>query len=282
MPTPRRTLPVYPSPIPKESSDRRISPEIAKVLRDSEKAYGVTVGDMIPIEMDDHIAFSCGRSGACCQGRHPLSNLVTPREAAFMWKTLQERGVNDIENFVPETLARVIHINAPPPKSVGGGKFTELVPRSLDISPTGVFGGLMFRMLADASMPDGDRCQFLLGDTPGAYACTWHGTRGQPTACALAPVGIMNAEKNPLFAIMRSRYSWCQGSREATDSGKGFTLRELLLRNHGDERLAEARIFAEARDATTGWKRGFRNHHSPLALLYVTAIPELGPVLSGY
>ena len=67
------------------------------------------------------------------------------------------------------------------------------------------------------------------------------------------------------------------------DSGaKGFTLRELLTRNHGEERLAEARAFSEAHKATSEWKRGFRNHHSPLALLYVAAIAELEPVLVGY
>lgn len=196
---------------------------------------------------------------------------------------MKEGGETDIEVFVPETLSRVIHIHAAPPRGVGRREFTEFAPRSRDAIPMGHFGGLMFRMIEDETMPDGDRCQFLLGDTPGQYACAWHGTRGQPTACALAPVGVARTATETVFAIPRSRYSWCQGSRQMIDSGaQGFTLRELLLRNDGEDRLAEDSLFGEALEATRKWKRGFRNHHSPLALLYIAVIPELESVLAGY
>ena len=283
MPIPLRKLPIYPSPVSSARSEPSLTPERAKALRETERALGLPVGDMTPVELDDHIAFSCARSGACCQGRHPLSNLVMPGEAAYMWQAFQERGMGDISSFVPDTLGRLVKINAHPPRGQHKDELSERAPRSRDEPAVGMFGGLMFRMNVDPSMPEGDRCQFLLGDRPGEYACAWHRTRGQPMACALAPVGITECESEILFAIPKSRYSWCQGTREMIDSGaRGFTLRELLARNYGDERLLDARAFTEAAVATETWKRGFQNHLSPLARLYVSRIPELEPVLAGY
>ncbi len=283
MPSPLRKLPIYPSPVTSARGEPPLTPERAKALRETERSLGLSVGDMTPVELDDHIAFSCNRSGACCQGRQPLSNLVMPGEAAYMWQVLQQRGMRDIKDFVPDTLLRLVTINSRPPRGVRKNELSQRAPRSRDEPAVGQFGGLMFRMSDDPSMPDGDRCQFLLGQKPGEYACAWHRTRGQPLACALAPVGIVEIESEILFAIPKSRYSWCQGTQEMIDSGaKGFTLRELLARNHGDERLLDARAFTEASLATAAWKRGFQNHHSPLARLYISKIPELEGVLAGY
>jgi len=49
------------------------------------------------------------------------------------------------------------------------------------------FVGLFFRMIPDGQMPDGDRCVFLQGDPSTGFGCRWHGTRAQPSQCAVAP-----------------------------------------------------------------------------------------------
>jgi|GEM_PF-3423562 len=284
MPTIRRPLPIYPSPVTHSAAPIRVSPEDANVLRDAEKDLGLPVGDLIPVDLDDHIAFKCARSGTCCQGRHPLSNLVMPLEAAAMWEDLKQSGMTDIDAFVPGTLRRFIVAGGPRPRGARADQLYDAEDRFGGSAAIGEFRGLMFRLDPDESMPDGDRCQFLTGDAPGQYGCHWHGTRAQPLACALAPVGVFDGgDQAPILAVPKSRYAWCQGVRDMTDKGAiGFTVRDLLVRISGESRLAEVEAYGRAREASKGWRRGYRNHHSPLAKLYIKAIPELDSVLARY
>jgi len=280
----RRPLPIYPSPVTHAAAPARVPPEDAKTLREAEKAIGLPVGDLVPVELDDHIAFKCARSGMCCQGRHPLSNLVMPLESAYMWEALKQAGMTEIDEFVPGTLSRFMVADGPPPLGSHAHQLHDAEDRFGGSPAIGEFRGLMFRLERDESMPDGDRCQFLTGDRPGQYGCQWHGTRGQPLACALAPVGVFGGgDHAPILAVPKSRYAWCQGVRDMTDKGaSGFTVRDLLARISGESRLAEVDAYGRACEASKGWRRGYRNHHSPLAKLYIEAIPELDSVLARY
>jgi hypothetical protein len=240
-------------------------------------------GDVEVIDLDDHILFGCTRSGDCCSGRHILANILSPRETSEIWRVMHASGeLATIDDLMPGLLGRGVSDAATAKTPLGVGVPTE--PRTSG-QVVGTFQGLFFRMRPDPTAADGDRCVFLQGDTIGGYACRWHGTAAQPLQCAIAPVGISTDPRNGefQFAVFKSRQEWCEGMRRAVAGDlPGFTLRSLLERIDGERRLADHREFSAALSATQSWTRGFRNHHSPLAKLYIAALPELEPALVGY
>jgi hypothetical protein len=274
----------------KQQSRRRELPVIEVVRRARVRCaedIGLDPADLVTVELDDPLPFSCARSGNCCTGRSFHSNLIQPTEFALMFAALQEAGLaRDVRDVVPDKVARV----ARSPKLAGIPKGQPVAGSQADVTlgePGVRLMGLYFRMEPDAAMQDGDRCVFLLpSGTAGEHSCVWHGSRAQPTQCAMAPLAfapVLMDLPAPRFFYPRSRFKWCAGMRDARSGLRPMTTaRAIYDRNFGDERLAELRRVEAASTAGSGWQYSAGSLHSPLALLYIEALPDLEPLLEGY
>lgn len=265
--------------------------------------------DIRVVGLDDPLPFSCARSGNCCSGRNmQLANLVTPREFGAMMAALRASGeAMTASDIVPRLVARVATAPERAVTSASGPQSDRkrpVVPRRRPVATTrspragemqenpdvsitdpGVaFAGLYFRMTPDAHHPDGDRCVFRTTDAEGMHGCRWHGTRAQPSQCALAPLALgelmVSTPEAPQFLWFESRKTWCTGMRLAIAGERPSTsARAILDANFGADRLADLTEYTEARHASRGWTDGFMDHYSPLARLYIAHEPTLEPVL---
>jgi hypothetical protein len=281
-------------PLPLLSMIRRpgghVGPDMTATLR---RTTEVTLGSdgaivlLDPVrDRDAEIAFGCARSGHCCTGRHlGVANLMLPSEVAACYDALRAAGDVAIGTDLSEFLARLFSA----PVRAGGKEYSMGVGRHSAERPMGTFMGLVFRMIPDANPAlDGDRCVFLQGDRPGGFACRFHRTAAQPFPCALAPVGPLLTSRAPddpslpLLALPETRQHWCTGVQEVLAGSRPWIrLGALLDANDGERRLREAVIMNDAWQASRGWRDGFRDHHSPLALLFIAACPDLERWLVG-
>lgn len=245
--------------------------------------------DLLAIGLDEKLLFACSRSGSCCQGRDPFSNVVSPTEFREMFYALRDAGcVTTIHDFVPGVIARVVSVAKSHPESARAPShtFTSGAECDVRLGDEGVrFLGMYFRMIPDPEMTDGDRCVVLAGKKPGEFACIWHGSRAQPTQCALAPLALaapLLELDEPKFLYPRSRLKWCEGMRRAHRGELPYTTpRAILERNHGEDRIREIIEIEKLRPAQAEWRPG-DSEFSPLAQLYIDRTPELAEALEGY
>ncbi|HEX7121362.1 MAG TPA: hypothetical protein VF178_03250, partial [Gemmatimonadaceae bacterium] len=155
----------------------------------------------------------------------------------------------------------------------------------LRLRPRARFHGIAFNMVPDPRMPDGDRCVFLEDDPRTGFSCRWHGMRAQPAACAPAPLVVeprFSQLEPTRFFYQRSRVRWCGGMRRAMRGEvPKTTARKTLNANYGWERLREMERMQASATAHSGWTPTGVEPFSPLARLFVDAVPELEDYLRG-